>query len=67
MLVLSRHMNERYVMLLPDGQAIWIMTVAVTGDKVRHGIDAPKEIKILREEVYRQILAEKGLQPTRSA
>jgi carbon storage regulator len=47
MLVLSRKNNERIHI---DG-GIVITVVKVEGDKVRLGIDAPKEVSVLREEL----------------
>lgn len=51
MLVLSRKVNER----IKIGDNIEIVVVAVTGDQVRLGIEAPKDIKILRSEVYEEV------------
>ena len=48
MLVLSRHPNERLVI----GDDIVTTIVSVTGDKVRIGIDAPKDVSVHRQEVY---------------
>jgi carbon storage regulator len=47
MLVLSRKKNER----IHIGGGVVITVVRVDGDKVRLGIDAPKEISVLREEL----------------
>ena len=57
MLVLSRHINEKIV-ISPDGEII-ITLVAVNGDKVRIGIDAPIACSVHREEVYRRIVEER--------
>jgi carbon storage regulator len=51
MLVLSRKINERIMI----GDDIEIVVVAVVGDQVRIGIEAPKDIKILRSEVYEEV------------
>jgi len=53
MLVLSRTVNERIVI---DG-GIVITIVKVQGDKVRIGIDAPKNVGVNREEVAQKKLA----------
>lgn len=53
MLVLTRRKNER----IHIGESIVITVVEVRGDKVRIGIDAPKEIPVHREEVYQAIAA----------
>jgi carbon storage regulator len=51
MLVLSRKKNESIV--IDDN--IVITVVEVRGDKVRLGIQAPKEIPVHRSEVYEAI------------
>ena len=50
MLVLSRKRGER---ILADvaGTPVWFTVVDIRGDKVRIGIEASQEVKILREEV----------------
>ena len=48
MLVLSRKKNERIVI----NHDITIMVVEIRGDKVRLGVEAPKEIPVHRREVY---------------
>ena len=47
MLVLSRHENEAIVI---DGQ-IKVTVVEIRGDKIRLGIEAPKEVAVWREEL----------------
>jgi carbon storage regulator len=48
MLVLSRHRDESIMI----GDDIVITVVDLRGDKVRLGIDAPKEIPVHRQEVH---------------
>ena len=48
MLVLSRKVKETLVI----DNKIKVTVVAVDGDKVKLAIDAPKDIPILRQEVY---------------
>lgn len=48
MLVLSRHRDEQILI----GDDIVLTVVDIRGDKVRVGIDAPKEIPVHRREVY---------------
>jgi len=48
MLVLSRKKNEQIVI----GELVVITIVEIRGDKVRLGIDAPKEVPVHRREVY---------------
>ena len=58
MLVLSRKLNESIII---DDQ-IKITIVEIRGDKIRLGIEAPKNVSVHRREVYeaiqRQILIE---------
>lgn len=51
MLVLSRKKDEKIII----GNNITIMVVDIQGDKVRLGIDAPREVTVHREEVYQAI------------
>lgn len=51
MLVLSRKKNE--VVTINDD--IRIVVVDIRGDKVRLGIEAPKDVSVHREEVYESI------------
>lgn len=51
MLVLTRKKNESVVI----GENIVVMVVQIRGDKVRLGIDAPKEVSVHRREVYEAI------------
>jgi carbon storage regulator len=54
MLVLSRKRDE--VIVINDN--IRITIVEIRGDKVRMGIDAPRECPVHREEVYEAIKRE---------
>lgn len=56
MLVLSRKKNESIVV----DDAIVITVVEIRGDKVRLGIEAPREVPIHRSEVYAAIHREPG-------
>jgi len=47
MLVLSRKESQRIRL----GDSITLTIVRVSGDKVRLGIDAPPEIRVLRDEL----------------
>ncbi len=51
MLVLSRHRDERIMI----GDKIVITVVEVRGDRVRLGIEAPREVSVHREEIYTAI------------
>jgi carbon storage regulator len=48
MLVLSRRQDERIVI----GDQIVITIVEIRGDKVRVGIEAPRDVPVHRREVY---------------
>ena len=48
MLVLSRKKNESIII----NNDITIVVVEIRGDKVRLGVEAPKEIPVHRREVY---------------
>ena len=51
MLVLTRKKNESIVI----NDVIKVTVVEIRGDKVRLGIEAPREIEVHRQEVYDQI------------
>ncbi len=55
MLVLSRQRDETIMI----GDDIEVTVVDIRGDKVRLGINAPKEISVHRKEVYDAIRREK--------
>ncbi len=48
MLVLSRKKNESIII----NNDITIVVVEIRGDKVRLGVEAPKEVPVHRREVY---------------
>jgi carbon storage regulator len=56
MLVLSRQRDESIII----GDNIVITIVDIRGDKVRLGIDAPKEVPVHRQEVYDAIQRERS-------
>lgn len=51
MLVISRHKNEQIVI----GDNIVLTLVEIRSDKVRIGIETPKEVPVHRREVYEAI------------
>jgi carbon storage regulator len=63
MLVLSRKKNESIVI----DENIVVTIVEIRGDKVRLGIEAPRDIPVHRLEVLSAILQEQGLADTSSA
>ena len=58
MLVLSRKKDEKIVI----GDNITIMVIEIRGDKVRLGIEAPREVTVHRQEVYEAIQREQEAQ-----
>lgn len=57
MLVLSRKKNESIII----NDHITVTVVEIRGDKVRLGIEAPKEVTVHRREVYEAIQNQKVL------
>lgn len=55
MLVLSRKRDEDLVL---DGGRIIIKVIEIRGDKVRLGVEAPREIVVDRREIHERKLAE---------
>ena len=51
MLVLSRKKNESIVI----NDSVVVTVIEIRGDKVRLGIEAPKEVPVHRREVYDKI------------
>jgi carbon storage regulator len=56
MLVLSRKKNESIVI----NNDITIVVVEIRGDKVRLGVEAPREVPVHRREVYDAIQRNQG-------
>ena len=56
MLVLSRKESEQIMI----GDEIVVTIVAVRGDKVRVGIDAPQTLPVHRSEIYARVEQEKA-------
>jgi len=55
--VLSRKPNEKVVI----GDGIVVSIVEIRGDQIKLGIDAPKSVKVFRQEVYDAIQEENRL------
>ena len=51
MLVLTRKSNQSIMI----GDEIEVSVLAIVGDKVRVGIQAPREVPVFRKEVYLEI------------
>jgi carbon storage regulator len=54
MLVLTRKSNQSIMI----GDDIEVAVLSIIGEKVRIGIDAPREIPVFRKEVYLEIQQE---------
>lgn len=56
MLVLTRKSNQSIMI----GDEIEVSVLAIMGEKVRIGIQAPRDIPVFRKEVYVEIQEESG-------
>ena len=56
MLVLTRKSNQSIMI----GDEIEVSVLAIMGEKVRIGIQAPRDIPVFRKEVYLEIQQEQG-------
>jgi carbon storage regulator len=56
MLVLTRKSNQSIMI----GDEIEVTVLAIMGEKVRIGIQAPRDIPVFRKEVYLEIQQEQG-------
>lgn len=54
MLILSRKINEK----IKIGETITITILEIRGDQVKVGVEAPRDIKVFRQEVYEAIQKE---------
>ncbi|MDR0785082.1 MAG: carbon storage regulator CsrA [Treponema sp.] len=54
MLILSRKVNERIMI----GDDITVSIIDIKSDQVRLGVDAPRYVKVFRQEVLDEIEAE---------
>jgi carbon storage regulator len=63
MLVLSRKKNESIVI----NDDITIVVVEIRGDKVRLGVEAPKEVPVHRREVFDAIHRNEGVADDKAA
>jgi carbon storage regulator len=58
MLVITRRVDERIMI----GSDIELTIVGLQGNQVRIGVEAPRDIEVHREEVYRRITLERAAQ-----
>jgi carbon storage regulator len=54
MLILTRKIGETLMI----GDEVTVTVLAVKGNQVRIGVNAPKEVAVHREEIYERIKAE---------
>jgi carbon storage regulator len=54
MLILSRRLGES----LTIGDDVVVTVVGVSGNQIRLGISAPREVRVLREEIYKAVREE---------
>ena len=59
MLVLTRKVGERILI----GEKVVLTIVRIHGDKIRIGVEAPPEVAVHREEVYRRVQRSLGPAP----
>lgn len=54
MLILSRKTNQKIFI----GDSIELTIIEIRGDQVKVGVEAPRSVKIFRQEVYEEIQRE---------
>lgn len=54
MLILSRKIDEK----IKIGQDITLTIIEIRGDQVKIGVEAPKSVKVFRQEVFNAIQSE---------
>ncbi len=54
MLLLTRKVGEK----LKIGEDVTVIVLGVKGGQIRIGVDAPRDVKVNREEVFQRILKE---------
>ncbi len=55
MLILTRRVGEKLII----DENVTVTVLGVKGNQIRIGIEAPRDVKVHREEIYDRILKEK--------
>ncbi|MBR6153914.1 MAG: carbon storage regulator CsrA [Treponema sp.] len=63
MLILSRKVDEKIII----GNDITLTIIEIHGDLVKIGVEAPKNVKVFRQEVYEAIQAENKAAATQTS
>ena len=56
MLILTRKVTEKLMV----GDEVTVTIVGISGNQVRIGINAPRDVEVHRQEIYEKILLERG-------
>jgi carbon storage regulator len=62
MLILSRRPGES----LTIGDDVVVTVVGISGNQIRLGITAPREVRVLREEIYKAMREENQTAPAKT-
>ena len=62
MLILARRINESIVI----GDDVRVSVIDIKGDQIKLGIEAPRDVKVYRQEVY-EAIQEENREAARSA
>lgn len=54
MLVLERRAGQSLIVTLPDGRGFTIKAVEINNKRIKIGIEAPDDVKVVREELLEQ-------------
>ena len=54
-LILTRRVGEKLII----GENVTVTVLAVKGNQIRIGIDAPRDVQVNREEIHQRILKER--------